>query len=209
MDQVTFTPGDIMPSLLSQPTNQTVFQGSNVTLTAFAVGTPTLMYQWLRNGIGLSPVSTNTSITITNIGPAQGGSGYSVSVTNAGGSASNSVPFSITVLPVPPVNDNFSNRILINAPSNTGSGYNFGATRETGEPSHANYGGSRSVWWSWVAPRNGVFRLHGSSQGIYSLLVGVYTGTAVDALAPVASHQSYGVYSNGTYYAERDRKSTV
>lgn len=203
VDQVTFTPGDIAPALLAQPTNQTVLQSSNVTLTAFAVGTPTLMYEWQRNGISFSPASTNGSYTITNITMAQGGSGYSVRVSNAGG-ATNSVPFAITVLPVPPVNDNFSGRIPINAPSNTASGYNFGATRETNEPSHAGNGGSKSVWWSWVAPQSGTFRLHASSQGISSLLLAVYTGGAVSALTPVASVSSYGSFSNGTYHTEAE-----
>lgn len=203
VDQVTFTPGDIAPAILSQPSNQTVLQGSNVTLTSFAVGTPTLMYEWLRNGTVISPASTNGSYTITNISPAQGGSGYSVRVSNAA-SATNGVPFAITVLPVPPVNDDFSNRISMVGLSNSVSGYNFGATRETGEPSHAGSGGSRSVWWSWVAPQSGMFRLHASSQGISSLLLAVYTGGAVNALTPVASVVSYGNYSNGTYYAEAE-----
>jgi hypothetical protein len=202
VDQVAFTPGDISPSLISQPGNLSVLQGSNVTFTAFAIGTPTLTYEWQRNGISLSPASTNTSFTITNIGPAQGGSGYSVRVSNAGGVATNSVAFTITVLPVPPVNDNFSSRLAITSPSNTASGYNFGASREVGEPSHANSGGSRSVWWSWIAPQSGMFRLHASSQGISSLLLAVYTGSALNALVPVAADQSYGTFSNGIYYAE-------
>jgi hypothetical protein len=204
VDQVTFTPGDIAPNLLLQPTNLTVLQGSNVTLNAFAVGTPTIMYEWLRNGTSLGAASTNTSLTISNISPAQSGGGYSVNVSNSGGAATNTVPFAITVLPVPPVNDNFSGRILINAPTNTASGYNFGATRETNEPSHAGNGGSKSVWWSWVAPQSGTFRLHASSQGIYSLLLAVYTGGAVSALTPVASVSSYGSFSNGTYHTEAE-----
>lgn len=203
VDQVTFTPGDIAPAILAQPTNQTVLQGSNVTLTAFAVGTPTLMYEWQRNGVSFSPASTNGGYTITNITLAQGGSGYSVRVSNAGGST-NSVPFALTVLPVPPVNDNFANRVSIAGLTNSVSGYNFGATRETGEPSHASSGGSRSVWWSWVAPQSGTFRLHASSQGLSSLLLAVYTGGVVNALAPVTGDQSYGSYSNSTYYAEGD-----
>jgi hypothetical protein len=203
VDQVTFTPGDIAPTLLSQPSDQAVLQGSNVTLTAFAVGTPTLMYEWRRDQTVISPASTNASYTITNISPAQGGSGYSVRVSNAA-SATDGVPFAITVLPVPPVNDAFSNGLSMVGPTNNVSGYNFGATRETGEPSHAGFGGSRSVWWTWRAPQSGTFHLQASSQGIYSLLLGVYTGGAVDALTPVASHQSYGVYSNSTYNAQTE-----
>jgi hypothetical protein len=203
VDQVVFTPGNIAPNILSQPTNITVLQGSNVTLTASAVGTPSLMYEWLRNGTNISVASTNASYTLTNISPAQSGSGYAVRVSNSGGTTSG-VPFSITVLPVPPVNDNFSNRLSISGLTNTASGYNLGATRETGEPSHAGFGGSRSVWWTWVAPRSGSFRLHASSQGISSLLLGVYTGGAVNALTTIASDQSYGTFSNSLYYSESE-----
>jgi len=203
VDQVAFTPGNIAPAILSQPTDRAVLQGTNVTLTAFAVGTPTLMYEWLRNGVVISPASTNASYTITNISPAQGGSGYSVRVSNAA-AATNGTPFAITVLPVPPLNDAFSNRILFPGFTNMVSGYNFGATRETGEPDHASVAGSRSVWWSWIAPRNGEFRLHGSSQGISSLLLAIYTGNSLNTLAPVGSAQAYGVFSNSTYFAEAD-----
>ena len=185
VDQVTFTPGDIAPTILSQPSDRTVLQGTNVTLAAFAVGTPTLRYEWLRNGTVISPASTNGSYTITNISPAQGGGGYSVRVSNAA-SATNGAPFALTVLPVPPVNDDFSNRISVPGLANTMSGYNFGATRETGEPSHANYGGSRSVWWAWSPPRSGAARLN--AQGTtFGPIIAVYTGGSISALSPVAS----------------------
>jgi hypothetical protein len=49
-----------------------------------------------------------------------------------------------------------------------------------------------------------MFRLRATSQGINSLLLGVYNGGAVNALAPVASDQSYGIFSNSTYHAEAE-----
>ena len=93
----------------------------------------------------------------------------------------------------PPPNDNFANRITI---TNTDflfqygylymNGYNVSATKETGEPLHGGpsfpYGG-KSVWWTWTAPGSGT-----ASVGVnpirytFSSMVGVYTGTAVNAL---------------------------
>jgi hypothetical protein len=156
VDQVAFTPGDLAPTILAQPSDRTVLPGTSVTLTAFAIGTPTLRYEWLRNGIILSPASTNASYTITNISSAQGGGGYSVRVSNAIGSTSG-VPFALTVLPVPPVNDSFSSRILLPGPSVVAAGYNTGATPEAGEPSPSGSSGpNHSVWWAWPAPRSGM-----------------------------------------------------
>ena len=120
VDQVAFTPGDVVPFIRSQPSDRTAFQGSNVTLSASAVGTPTLLYEWLRNGTSISLASTNASLTITNITLAQSGSGYAIRVSNAGG-ATTGVPFAITVLPVPPVNDHF---LILTAPVNENVDFN-------------------------------------------------------------------------------------
>lgn len=64
------------------------------------------------------------------------------------------------------------------------------ATAETGEPDHAGTAASRSVWFTYTAPSTGPVTLStdGSSIGTR---VGVYTGTAVNALTEVASNTAY------------------
>ncbi len=187
VDQVTFTPGAVAPNLLLQPISLTVLQGTNVTLTAFAAGTPTLMYDWQRNGVSLIPLSTNASITISNITLAQGGGGYSVHASNASGTNTNSVPFTITVLPVPPVNDDFAGRLLISTLDETVFGYNFGATAEPGEPDPSGFGGpSHSVWWAWSPPQSGTARLNALGTS-FSPVIAIYRGATMAGLTPIAS----------------------
>jgi GH25 family lysozyme M1 (1,4-beta-N-acetylmuramidase) len=70
-------------SLLRQPTNQVVLQGSNVVFTAAA--TNALGYQWRLNGTNIAGATT-TSYTITNAQIANAAS-YSVIATNLAGIA--------------------------------------------------------------------------------------------------------------------------
>jgi hypothetical protein len=93
-----------------------------------------------------------------------------------------------------PANDDFANAqaISLDAPV---SGMNFEATKETGEPDHAGNAGGHSLWYSWTAPRTEKIGVTLPCQfgSEFSLLMGVYTGTAVDALTPVASSQGLNV----------------
>ncbi len=78
------------------------------------------------------------------------------------------------------------------------------ATRETGEPAHAGNAGGRSLWWRWTPPAAGtaVIATRGSS---FDTVLGVYTGSAVGALAAVASNDddddSYSSYVRFTTVA--------
>jgi hypothetical protein len=100
-----------------------------------------------------------------------------------------------------PTNDDFANAqaISLDAPV---SGMNFEATKEAGEPDHAGNVGGHSLWYSWTAPRTEEVGVtlpcqFGSS---FELLVGIYTGSAVDALTPVAS--SEGLSANCNPFSE-------
>jgi hypothetical protein len=64
---------------------------------------------------------------------------------------------------------------------------NILATRETGEPLHSGAQGNKSIWFKWKAPRSGPVSMStvGSS---FDTLLGVYTGTQVNALSKVASN---------------------
>jgi len=73
-----------VPIIISQPTNQTVNVGGTATFGVTATGSLPLNYQWRFNGTNLGG-ATNTSLTLTNVQPAQAGN-YAVLVTNALGS---------------------------------------------------------------------------------------------------------------------------
>lgn len=81
----------VIPTILSQPTNQTASVGSNLTFTVTATGLPGPSLQWLKNGtslVGQTNVTLNfNSVQLTNTGT------YSVIVSNSVGSIISSNAF--------------------------------------------------------------------------------------------------------------------
>lgn len=68
------------PILTLQPAGRSVLAGTNITLTAAAIGTTPLSYQWMREGIPLVG-ATKTSLSLSNVQSIQSGN-YSLRVTN-------------------------------------------------------------------------------------------------------------------------------
>ena len=73
----------LAPTIFSQPTNQTVVAGGNVTFAVGATGFAPLAYQWRRNGANLAG-ATNTSLFLSGVTVASTAN-YSVVVSNPGG----------------------------------------------------------------------------------------------------------------------------
>jgi|GEM_PF-1730918 len=92
-----------------------------------------------------------------------------------------------TVADVPP-DDNFANATIIPAPGITNSALTTYASKETGEPNHAGNGGGRSVWWTWTAPATIGVATVNTGGSTFTTLLGVYTGSTVGGLTPVASN---------------------
>jgi hypothetical protein len=83
-------------------------------------------------------------------------------------------------------NDAFAHPIALTGLTGTATSDTFSAGREAGEPRHAGDPGGRSTWFTFTAPQSGTLAL--DTQGsTFDTLLGVYTGTPVDLLAPVAS----------------------
>ena len=95
-----------------------------------------------------------------------------------------------TVVPSP-VNDNFVNATPVTGASVALTGTNVGATKEAGEPNHAGNVGGSSVWFDWTAPSTHAVSINTVGSDFDTLLA-VYTGTAVNALTPVASNDDNG-----------------
>jgi uncharacterized delta-60 repeat protein len=87
----------------------------------------------------------------------------------------------------PPANDNFSGAESITGTSGSVNGNNTNATAEAGEPAHAGITATRSVWYRWTAPDNGLYSFTTSGSS-FDTTLGVYTGGAVSALTEVASN---------------------
>ena len=85
----------------------------------------------------------------------------------------------------PPDNDLFASAFEISPGTVTGT--NDNATTEVGEPSHAGVSGGSSVWYEWTPDAAGraLVSTCGSS---FDTLLGVYTGSALETLLPVASN---------------------
>ncbi len=91
----------------------------------------------------------------------------------------------------PPANDNFASAVTLTGTSASVPGTNLNATKETGEPNHGGNAGGKSVWWKWTAPSSGnvIIDTNGSN---FDTLLGVYTGSAVNALTQIASDNNGG-----------------
>lgn len=85
-------------ALTSQPTNLTVNVGSLATFKVGATGPGTLKYQWLFNQTNI-PNATAVTFSITNVQLTNAG-GYSVLVTNTGGSALTTPAFLSVIAPL-------------------------------------------------------------------------------------------------------------
>jgi hypothetical protein len=88
--------------------------------------------------------------------------------------------------PAAPANDSFADRAALSDSSVTIAS-NAGATVEPDEPLHADQPGGHSVWWVWMAPRDGSVTLSTSGSDLDTLLA-VYTGPTLATLTAVASN---------------------
>lgn len=76
------------PTILLQPTNETIPEGGNVTLTVGASGFGPVTYQWRKNNANIGG-ATNASLSLSNVTFTSLGN-YSVAVSNAGGTVNSS-----------------------------------------------------------------------------------------------------------------------
>ncbi|MDB6093133.1 MAG: peptidase and in kexin sedolisin [Verrucomicrobia bacterium] len=99
-----------------------------------------------------------------------------------------------------PFNDDFSTRAILGSNANIhvrSSNVGANSSPETGEPTHSTVPGTNSLWWSWTAPTSTTvtFSTDGSS---YNTKLAIYTGTALNALTPIASNDDDNVHSKVT-----------
>jgi subtilisin family serine protease len=119
---------------------------------------------------------------------------FRVSAVNSAGRGAASTVSSGVVPMAALVNDAFSGAVPIVCESECLAGAAVrlttstrSATREPGEPNHGGYGGAASIWYSFSLARAGsvVIDTYGSN---FDTLLGVYTGSAVNALTTVIAN---------------------
>ena len=90
-----------------------------------------------------------------------------------------------------PANDAFVNSQSLSGASGAVSSSSLSAGKEPGEPNHGGNLGGASVWYSWTAPVSGNVDVSTAGSN-FDTLLGVYTGTAVNALSQVAGNDDVG-----------------
>jgi pectate lyase len=100
---VTYTgerPAPAPPSIVLQPSSQTVDEGKDVAFEVEADGTFPFSYQWFRNGVAIAG-ATSEALSLKSVTNADAGS-YTVLVSNIGGSTlSNAATLTIKFVPPP------------------------------------------------------------------------------------------------------------
>lgn len=71
------------PVIIVQPVSAIALAGETVSFTVVAIGRPTLLYQWCKNGVDITG-ATNVTLTLTNVS-ASDVAAYCVKVTNSDG----------------------------------------------------------------------------------------------------------------------------
>jgi hypothetical protein len=125
---------------------------------------------------------------------ATGGVTYQIAVDGflAGGD------FTLKLRPFsPPVNDDFANATTVGpALPVSQPGTTVDATAQSGEPNHTHPGGPggahQSIWYRWTPSSDSEVKIDACGNGPEGLsnVLAVYTGTQLDALAPVATDPS-------------------
>lgn len=95
--------------------------------------------------------------------------------------------------PVEPANNDFANAVVVAPGGGAVSGNNAYSDAEDGEPNHGGEGSKweqsfHSVWWSWTPETSGDATVS-TCGSAFDTRLGVYTGTAVDALTAVAGNE--------------------
>lgn len=90
-----------------------------------------------------------------------------------------------------PSNDLFADATIIGGTRGSTTGNNSGAWSEPGEVGPAHNSPQSSIWYRWTAPAAGLetFNTQGST---FNTVIGIYTGTRVDALTSIASAANSG-----------------
>ena len=99
------------PTIITQPSNQTVTAGQNATFSVVATGSSPLSYQWQKNGTNI-PGATSASYTTPATTMSDNGSTFSVNVTNPLGSVMSDQATLTLRTPLTIISDDFNSLTL-------------------------------------------------------------------------------------------------
>jgi hypothetical protein len=97
-------------------------------------------------------------------------------------------------------NDAFVNAQVLTGLSGSIQGTNTLASTESGEPTIDGHLPANTLWYVWTAPSNGTATFDTCTAPAFDSMLGVYTGSAINALTSVASNDdSCGTSSSVTF----------
>ncbi len=140
----------------------------------------TISYSGFQNGDDETALTTGADLYIPLAGPDSLPGPYTIRVADAT-SDDYDITFvngTFTINDQIPANNDFN---LAQAYAGPTSGYLLDATLESGEPLIAGTTGGNSVWYSYVAPADGVITITVNSSD-FTPLVGAFDGLSVDSL---------------------------
>lgn len=137
---------------------------------------------------------------------ASAGVTYYLAIDSAAAGSIGAAQGNISMILTPvPANDNFSNAQTMTGTRWSTTAHNLGATYETGEPKIEWFYSMpnptpnlKSVWWRWTASVSGLVTVGTRGSQCYTVM-GVYTGSSVDSLTPIAEQRNSGDAKNGPY----------
>ncbi|HRT56134.1 MAG TPA: immunoglobulin domain-containing protein [Candidatus Paceibacterota bacterium] len=168
------------PVITAQPQSLTVAQGSNVTFSVSANGTPPFGYQWRFNGADLAG-ATASSFTRSNVQPAHEGD-YTVVITNPVGSVTSAVA-TLTVI-VPPAITTHPQSQTVTQGMNVAFGVAASGTAPFGYLWRFNGNPIAGATQSAFTITN----VQPSDAGNYSVIVSNFAATATSANAALTVH---------------------
>jgi hypothetical protein len=158
------------PVITSQPTNQTVTVGTNVSFQVGSSGTAPFAFQWWFNGTNAVGANTNV-LTLANVQSSQAGA-YYVTITNAAGSITSSVAQLIVLLPPS----------IVNPPTNQttvlGGNVGFNATATGSAPLAYQWSFNGAALAGATTSNLSLTNVLAGQTGTYSLVVSNAAGSA-------------------------------
>ncbi len=176
---LTVTVPATAPAITTPPASQSVLTGASVTFSVAATGTTPLSYQWRKDGAPI-PGATGATLVLNAVQGSDAG-GYSVTVSNAGGTVTSPVAtLTVTLPPTSPVI--ISHPVAVSA--SVGSPATFSVTA----------GGTAPLRYQW---RQGNATIAGATQATFTIATvqltdgGNYSVVVSNALGSVTSTPAF------------------
>jgi hypothetical protein len=180
------------PFFTTQPQSVTALVGSNVTLTASALGTTPIAFQWLKNSAPIAG-KTTTTLGLTNLYYTDAGN-YSLRATNAAGVTTSAVAV-VSVVPFPTF-ANVTNGLVVHLPFDGAYGDTSGRGNNA-TPQSINGGtptfvagkiGSQAFHYFTLTTKNGI-----NDDGTATATNGAYASLGVPADLTLGSSQNFSI----------------